>query len=118
MAKTVQSRKAKGRRCSQETRDLLLKYAPDLENHIRVTSMGANGADVWLSPEAFKKFPLIIENKACEAFSPWAAYEQACSHAKEYAQYETKGYPAVFYRRNRSELMVTLKAEDFIKLIA
>lgn len=105
------SAKAKGRRCAVETKELLELYAPDLRpGDIEVTSSGATGEDLKLSPAAREIYPLAIECKNVESLNIWAAYEQACSHVKD------DRYPVVFYRRNRSDLMVTLKAEHFMKL--
>lgn len=117
-AKTAASRKAKGRRAAQEVKDLLTKYAPDLEHEMLVTPSGVTGPDVLLTRKAFEKFPLPIETKNCESLNIWKAFQQAESHSKHYDIYEGQKYPCLFFRRNRSELMVTLKAEDFVKLIA
>ena len=107
------SAKAKGRVAAQETADLLYKYAPDLSpGDVLVTSAGSTGEDVLLSPAARELYPFFIECKNTETLSLWAAYKQACEHAKGRA-----GYPTVFFRRNRSELMVCLSAEHFMKLV-
>lgn len=106
------SAKAKGRKCCQEVQKLLYYYAPVLsEGDIEITSSGATGEDIKLSPHARGFYPFAIECKNQESLNIWAAYEQAKEHAdgKELV-------PIVFYKRNRSELMVTLKAEDFFKL--
>ena len=108
------SAKAKGRRASLETIELLRKYCPDLrEDDIRAASSGSNGPDVLLSPAAQDLLPLVIENKCQESLNIWAAYAQAESHRAEGSTLA----PTVFFRRNRSKLMVCLSAEDFIRLI-
>lgn len=107
------SAKAKGRRCAVEVKELLEKYAPDLRpGDIEVTSSSVTGRDVKLSPAARELYPLAIECKNTEAINIWAAFKQAETYTK--SNEET---PIVFFRRNRSELMVCLKAEDFIKAI-
>lgn len=107
------SAKKKGRRAAIEVKALLEKYAPDLRpGDIEVTSSGAPGRDVKLSPAARELYPYAIECKNVEALNIWAAYEQATTHAKD-----ANETPIVFFRRNRSELMVCLRAEDFIKAI-
>lgn len=111
------SAKAKGRRAASETKDLLLKYAPDLQpTDIEVTSSGAIGEDLKLSPAARQVYPFIVENKCVEKLNVWEAYEQACGHRRpEHGD----GFlvPVVFFRRNRSKLMALLDAEHFIKLV-
>jgi hypothetical protein len=107
------SAKAKGRKCATEVQQLLLKYSQILQSDdVRVTPSGMTGEDILLSPAARLIYPFAIECKNQEALNIWAAYEQAKEHAVK-----TNYTPIVFYKRNRSELMVTLKAEDFINLL-
>jgi len=106
------SAKAKGRRCAQQVRDLLLEYAPLGEKDIFVTSAGETGPDLKLSEEALKRYPLAIECKNVEKLNIWAALEQADGHHTE------KEIPVVFFRRNRSNLYAALDAESLIALIS
>lgn len=107
------SAKSKGRRCCAETKELLYKYAPDLKpGDIEITSSGAPGVDLKLSPAASEVYPLVIECKCQESIQIWAALKQAEQHATA-----TEKFPAVFFRRNHSKLYVALEAEHFIKLI-
>jgi len=109
------SAKAKGRRASQETKELLLKYTPFLEDgDIIVTPSGVPGPDLLFSPKALKTWPVAIECKNVEALNVWEAFSQAESHQRHYKCPTT---PILFFRRNRSELMVCLKADDFMKLV-
>jgi hypothetical protein len=73
---------------------------------------GVTGRDLKLSPAAREIYPLAIECKNVEALNIWAAYEQAKKHAEG-----STDFPIVFFKRNKSELMVTLLAEDFMKLV-
>lgn len=110
--------KAKGRRVAIEVKELILRYAPDLKpDDIMVTPSGVTGEDVLLSPSARQRFPLVIECKCQESLNIWKAFEQAKSHlARRNLDY---GFyvPILFFRRNRSELLCTLAAEDFLRLI-
>ena len=107
------SAKAKGRIACKELKAALLEWAPDLgEDDIRVTSSGATGEDLLLSPAAQARYPFAIEVKNQEKINIWESYEQARAHAKN-----TKRMPLLVFRRNRSELMVSLCLEDFLKLI-
>lgn len=114
----IRSAKAKGRRLAVEIKELLYHYAPDLKvGDIEVTCSSVPGCDIQLSPAARQVYPLSIECKNTEKINLWKAYEQAQEHAKTD---ETKGllhYPVVFFRRNRSEAMVCMKASDFVKLM-
>jgi len=70
MAKTIQSRKSKGRRLQQFVRDMILENFDHLEpDDVRSTSMGAGGEDVLLSPAARKVFPFSVECKNVEKIS-------------------------------------------------
>lgn len=107
------SAKAKGRKASTMVKDLLFKYAPDLrQGDIEVTPSGVTGVDLKLSPAAKEIYPFAIEVKNQESLNIWAAYEQAIKHAAG-----TTEMPILFFKRNKSELMACLKADDFIKLI-
>lgn len=107
--------KAKGRRACADVVELLLKHAPTLQpDDIRITSSGATGEDILLSPEARKLFPWVIEVKNTETINIWQAYAQAVSHLKPGVDY----VPILFFRRNRSELMACMKASDFVRLAA
>lgn len=104
------SAKAKGRRAAQEFKDMLLVYAPSLQDDdIIVTSSGETGEDLKLSPAARAIYPVTIEMKNVEKLNVRAAYAQACGH--------TKGYvPLLAHTKNRAEMLITLKARDFLEL--
>lgn len=105
------SAKAKGRRLAIKVKEMLHDWAPDLaHDDIRLTSSGAGGEDILLSPRAREIYPMSIECKNCEKASPWSWYEQAKENAGEHT-------PAVVFSRNRSDVMVLLKFEDFLRLI-
>lgn len=105
------SAKQKGRRLALLVREMLLSWAPDLDqSDIRVTSSGAGGEDVPMSKAARDVYPISIECKNCEKTDPWAWYEQAKDNAGDHI-------PTVIFSRNRSEPMVMIKFEHFLKLI-
>jgi hypothetical protein len=113
----IQSAKQKGRRGALEVKELLYKYAPDLKpGDIEVTSSSVTGEDLKLSPAARQIYPLVIECKNTESINVWAAFEQAKSHLKKYNEETQFIVPVLFFKRNRSELMACLRADDFIKL--
>lgn len=113
------SRKSKGRRACAEVKELMHKYAPDIhDSDIVVTSSGDTGPDLKLSHAAFQKYPFAVEVKNQESISIWAAIEQAKSHLEHFNQDTQFVVPTVFFKRNRSDLMICLSAEDFFKLIS
>lgn len=54
-----------------------------------------------------------VEVKFVERFNVYNAMEQAI---RDSSLSERKAFPAVFHKKNRTELMVTMKFEDWIKL--
>jgi hypothetical protein len=70
--------------------------------------MGQSGRDIILRGKAKELFRFHgIECKAQEAFNIWQAFKQAEEHG---------GKPIVFFKRNRSDTYVALRAEDFFDL--
>ncbi len=107
--------KAKGRRACAEAKELLERYAPHLKpGDIRITSSGAQGEDLQLSPAAAEVYPFAIECKNVEKLNIWGALDQAQRHADKAKE---SHLPLLIFRRNRSRLFVALEAEAFLKLI-
>ena len=105
------SKKNKGKRAQNEVVELLLQAFNMLEpDDIKSTTMGDHGEDVKLSPAARRKFPFSIEVKNQEKLNIWESFEQAKKNAKHHT-------PLLIYKRNRSEMMCTLRFEDFLKLV-
>jgi hypothetical protein len=105
------SAKAKGRRLCQQTKEMLLEMAPDLKSDdIRITSSGAPGEDLQMSPAARLVYPISIECKNTEKTSPWEWYEQAKENAGDHK-------PAVVFSRNHAEPMILLSLKDFLWLV-
>lgn len=108
------SAKAKGRLACQEARAALLAAFPELApDDVLVTSSGAPGEDLLLSPRARALMPFSIEVKNQERLQIHAALKQAEAHASK----RPGSLPILIFRRNRTELHVALKLSDFLKLI-
>lgn len=108
----TRSCKAKGRRAAQQVKELLLKYAPELwHDEIGVTPSSVTGSDIGLYGGASHVYPFAIEVKNQEKLNIWQAIEQAKNHAKMHVE----RYPVVFFRRNKSELFITMRADDFLQ---
>jgi hypothetical protein len=107
------SAKAKGRRACQEFKILVHAQYPELEmGDVEVTSSGATGEDIKMSPAARRLLPITVEVKCQESLNVWAALEQAQSHAEG-----TPYVPVLAFKRNHTELFVALKARDFLRLV-
>lgn len=105
------SAKAKGRTAQKLVRDALLKRAPHLtENDIRSTAMGQSGVDLLLSEAALKTYPFAFEVKCQESLNIWSALKQAEENKGKYT-------PLLCFKRNRTDMYVTLKFEDFLELL-
>ena len=110
------SAKAKGRRCSQEVKELILSsFKGELKpDDIIVTSSGETGVDLKLSPLAQELFPFAVECKNVEKLNIWEALKQTESHLKDGSEV----IPALFFKRNRTGLYAALPAEVFVRLVA
>ena len=105
------SRKAKGRRLQKEIAEYiskLLDIPVEKDGDLDVRPMGQGGRDVILRGKALEQFIFHgIECKCQEALNIWSALAQAEEHG---------GKPIVFFKRNRSDTYVAMKAEDFFEL--
>lgn len=87
----------------------MLEFAAQLEpDDVRSTSMGCGGTDIQLSPKARNVYPYDIECKNQEKLNIWDALKQAEANARDTA--------LVIFKRNRSDIYVALKFDDFLKL--
>lgn len=108
----TRSAKAKGKRAQNLVRDLILETFSHLEpDDVKSTTMGDHGEDVKLSPAARRSFPFSIEVKNQEKINIWSAFDQASKNSQQHT-------PLLVFTRNRSDLMCTLRFEDFLKLYA
>lgn len=106
-----QSAKSKGRWLQKWVVQMILAVYKLLKpDDVRSTSMGASGEDVLLSPAARELFPYSVECKNVERLNHSAAWDQTVSNSGDYE-------PILFTKRNRKEVLVTIRAEHFFKLL-
>lgn len=104
------SAKAKGRKLCRLVADKILARFPLLHpDDVKITSSGATGEDLSLSPLARQKFPFSIECKNQEKINIWASLEQAEKNANGHT-------PLLIFSRNRSKTYCVLEIDDFMSL--
>jgi len=104
--------KAKGRLGQQAIRDMLLEIFPHLEpGDIKSTTMGEGGADVQLSPAAYKLAPIDIEVKRRKSglATVYTWLEQAKAHGP--------GTPALFFRADNKKWITIVPTEHYMELL-
>jgi len=111
MAKTVASRKQKGRRLQQKVRDDVLLIFPTLtERDVVSAPMGVPGADVQLSQNASELFSYSVECKNVEKLNIWKSLEEAEGNNRELT-------PLLVFKRNRSNIYCCMSWSHFKSLV-
>jgi hypothetical protein len=111
-ANTPKSRKAKARTLQNAIAEDLRKAYPELgESDIQPAIMGQCGIDILLSSKARDLFPYAIEAKNQEALNIWECLKQAEANGKK-----ERMVPLLVFKRNRTEIYVALKWDDFLNL--
>lgn len=104
----TQSAKAKGRRLQQWVRDIIRSVYGLHEDDVSSRSMGAQGEDVLLSPEARKVFPFSIECKSRSSFAIYKDFDQAVQNTPKGSR------PLLVIKSDRRPPLAVLDAEWFI----
>ena len=82
--------------------------------------MGVSGPDIQLSTAAKLVYPWAVEIKAQERLNIWKAWEQAKSHVTYLVDDDGNEHeddmPVLFIKKNRSDALVVLRADDFFDL--
>jgi hypothetical protein len=112
-ANTPATRKAKGRSLQNFVHDEVLKNFKGIleDGDVKKAIMGESGIDIKLSPHARRIFPYGIECKNTEKINIWAAINQFEENAEN-----EKLKPLLVIKRNRTDVHVVLRWEDFLKL--
>jgi hypothetical protein len=109
------SKKAKGRRCQDLTRDALRLLGKDRgleDDDIKSALMGASGVDIVLSPAALRVFPLDVECKNVEALNVTTTFW------KHFEMYKPRSTMKILvHMKNHHRPLVTLLFSDFINLL-
>ncbi len=106
------SAKAKGRRLQDHVVKKLMEHYTQLQpGDIRPAIMGESGEDIKQSPFARSILPFSIECKNQEKINIWSALEQAEENCPDNQN------PAVVFKRNRSEVYITLKLDDLLEIL-
>jgi len=112
-ASSTRTKKAKGKSFQNDIRDEILKLFPHLTtNDVYSTSMGSQGIDIKLSPEARKVFPYAVECKRSESININKAFEQSKTNG------DKEGLiPIVVSKQNYKDSLVTLEWEVFKEML-
>ena len=106
----TQSAKAKGRNLVKWLKNEILKKFTNLSgDDLRVTSSGAGGEDLTLSPRARASLHVQFECKSRSAFVGYSFYDHATQHGKY--------IPVVIVKANHREPLALLSAEHFLQLL-
>lgn len=108
------SAKAKGRALLKIVRDRLIARYEFHPDDITVTPSGVFGEDLQLARTVKERLPLCWEGKNQEALSIWASLAQAERHA---VKCNDGRKPILVFKRNRSEVYMSMKFEDFLDMI-
>ena len=109
-AKTISSRKSKGRNFQKIVMEKIKKALNLSDNDIRTVPSSVQGVDIWLSEETAKIFPFAVECKRAEKLDLWGAIEQSETNANNLN-------PCVVFKRNRGKIYITLEFDKFLELI-
>lgn len=111
-ANTSKSRKGKARALQNAVAETLRTAYPELTaEDIQPAIMGQSGIDILLSSRARDLFPYAIECKNQEALNIWECLKQAEANGQK-----ERMVPLLVFKRNRTEIYVALKWDDFLNL--
>lgn len=109
---TPQSAKAKGRTLCKKIKTMLQDWLPLESADIEVTSSGANGMDLKLSPAARMIFPYAVEAKNVEKLNLYDAWEQCKANATTEAL-----NPLLITKRNGKDVLAVMHLNTLLELL-
>lgn len=112
VARTVASRKSKGRKLQNEVVNKLREYysAALSDGDIKPAVMGETGRDVKLSPLAKTIIPYDIECKNTERLDLWGSIKQCEENTSK------DRIPLLIFKRNRSKTYAVLELDKLLEL--
>jgi len=108
---SIKARKQKARELQKTIRDDLKRIFHLSDDDVRSTSMGVTGSDVQLSSEAKRFYPFSIECKCQENINVHQCLGQAITNAEK-----ENLVPQLIFKRNRSEIFIVMRWDDWIKI--
>ncbi len=103
------SAKGKGRNLQNYVKSRILHYFPELNGHVKSTTMGEAGEDLQLSPVARASIPIQIECKNKARFAIYSLYEQA----KRHGEFE----PVLVIKQNHGKPLAIEDVEYLLNLL-
>ncbi len=103
------SAKNKGKNLQNYVRDRILHYFPELNGHVKSTTMGESGEDLQLTPVARSYLPLQIECKSKARIAVYSLYEQA----KKHGEFE----PVLVIKQNHDKPLAIVDVEYLLNLL-
>lgn len=107
---TRRSAKSKGRGFQKEVARIIREFFNLSDSDVRSTAASVPGEDILFSEVARNLFRYSVECKNQEHINIWQAIEQAKKNAGGYT-------PLVIFKKNHSETYVTIKLDDFLRLV-
>ena len=108
---TPSSAKNKGRLLCKLVKAKILESCKLLsDDDIKVTSSGANGEDLQLSPTARAIMPISIECKNRAAFAIYKDFKQATDNSKGHN-------PVLIIKQNNSQPLAVISLDYFLKIV-
>ena len=103
------SAKNKGKNLQNYVKSRILHYFPELNGHVKSTTMGESGEDLQLSPTARGVLPVQIECKNKARFAIYSIYEQA----KRHGEFE----PVLVIKQNHDKPLAVIDVEYLLNLL-
>jgi len=109
----IRSRKAKGRVLQDHVRDSFRSHFKALLSNDDISSaiMGESGNDVKMSPLAKSVIPFDVECKNCEKWNMSSFWKQTIANTGD------GRVPLLVLKKNRSEVLCTLRFVDLLRLL-
>lgn len=110
-------RKAKGRRCAQDAKKLMLDTFPEVHpDDIQITPSGVTGPDMTFFGGSRRVLPFVVECKNKQTLNIWQALDQSKNHYNRAK--DSERVPVVIFKRNHTGPKIAMELGDFLKIWA